>query len=242
MVDLSRDANGQVRARLLDLVLAGTGRPTAAGSPPSRLSSGPGSPTPHSTRSVATPTRCATTERRGAGPERLPRRQARDEVRRRVQQHQLGRCGHKHDPLYKIRGLLRNGLEHLTERQHTRPQAGLLAGDSDSDVELAWTCYQRLRAIYARHSQPARAQEARRKAARGSSASAVPTGTGTESPTPSREACGCSSSTTSYTTGARANSAAGALREVGAHVADLLVLVRRVNSDSYPQASNSGRG
>ena len=38
-----------------------------------------------------------------------------DEVRRRVQQDTLGRRGHKHDPLYKIRGLLRHGVEHLTE-------------------------------------------------------------------------------------------------------------------------------
>jgi transposase len=30
-----------------------------------------------------------------------------DEVRRRVQQDTLGRRGHKHDPLYQIRGLLR---------------------------------------------------------------------------------------------------------------------------------------
>ena len=39
-----------------------------------------------------------------------------DEVRRRVQQDTLGRRGHKHDPLYKIRGLLRHGVEHLTEK------------------------------------------------------------------------------------------------------------------------------
>jgi len=37
-----------------------------------------------------------------------------DEVRRRVQQDTLGRRGHKRDPLYKIRGLLRHGIEHLT--------------------------------------------------------------------------------------------------------------------------------
>ena len=39
-----------------------------------------------------------------------------DEVRRRLQQEQLGRRGHRDDPLCKIRGLLRHGLEHLTER------------------------------------------------------------------------------------------------------------------------------
>ncbi len=77
-----------------------------------------------------------------------------DEVRRRVQQEQLGRRGHKHDPLYKIRGLLRHGAEHLTERQHIRLQAGLLAGDPDREVELAWSCYQQLRAIYTGTASP----------------------------------------------------------------------------------------
>jgi transposase len=57
-----------------------------------------------------------------------------DEVRRRVQQEQLGRRGHKHDPLYKIRGLLRHGLEHLSQRQHARLTAGLLAGDPSGEV------------------------------------------------------------------------------------------------------------
>ncbi len=66
-----------------------------------------------------------------------------------MQQEQLGRRGHRDDPLYKIRGPLRHGLEHLTERQHARLQAGLLVGDPDCEVELAWSCYQQLRAIYA---------------------------------------------------------------------------------------------
>ena len=38
-----------------------------------------------------------------------------DEVRRRVQQDTLGRRGHKDDPLYKIRGLLRHGVRTPTE-------------------------------------------------------------------------------------------------------------------------------
>ncbi len=71
-----------------------------------------------------------------------------DEVRRRVQQ-ELGRRGHKADPLYQIRGLLRHGLEHLSERQHARLQAGRIAGDPHGEVEFAWSCYQQLRAIYA---------------------------------------------------------------------------------------------
>jgi transposase len=38
------------------------------------------------------------------------------EVRRRVQQDTLGHRGHKHDPLYQIRSLLRHGVGHLSER------------------------------------------------------------------------------------------------------------------------------
>ena len=43
-----------------------------------------------------------------------------DEVRRRVQQDTLGHRGRKDDPLYKIRGLLRHGVEHLTDRQQAK--------------------------------------------------------------------------------------------------------------------------
>jgi transposase len=53
---------------------------------------------------------------------------------------QLGRRGHKHDPLYRIRGLLRHGAEHLTERQQTTLSASLDAGDPIREVDLAWQC------------------------------------------------------------------------------------------------------
>jgi transposase len=72
-----------------------------------------------------------------------------DEVRRRCQQNTLGRRGHKDDPLYKIRGLLRHGQEHLSQRQHARLDAGLEAGDPTWEVTLAWSCYQQLRSAYA---------------------------------------------------------------------------------------------
>ncbi len=71
-----------------------------------------------------------------------------DEVRRRVQQAQLHRRGHKNDPLYKVRGLLRHGLEHLTERQHRKLTILLQLGDPDGEVELAGSCYQQLRTIH----------------------------------------------------------------------------------------------
>jgi transposase len=80
-----------------------------------------------------------------------------DEVRRRVQQDTLGRRGHKHDPLYKIRGLLRHGVEHLTEKQQAKISHCLDAGDPGDEVNVAWQCYQQLRSIY--HATPATGRE-----------------------------------------------------------------------------------
>lgn len=65
-----------------------------------------------------------------------------DEVRRRVQQ--LHRRGHKDDPLFKLRGLLRHGLDHLSERQHRKLQICQALGE----VELAWARCQQLPAVY----------------------------------------------------------------------------------------------
>src|SRR5215212_6902030 len=59
-----------------------------------------------------------------------------------VQQDTLGRRRHKHDPLGKIRGLLRHGVEHLTERQQTRITACLNACYPTDEVNLTWQCYQ----------------------------------------------------------------------------------------------------
>jgi len=82
-----------------------------------------------------------------------------DEVRRRVQQEQLGHRGHQDDPLYKIRGLLRHGAEHLTERQRAKLVSCLDAGDPNDEVAMAWSCYQQLRQIYS-GPQPAKARRA----------------------------------------------------------------------------------
>jgi transposase len=71
-----------------------------------------------------------------------------DEVRRRVQQDTLGRRGHKDDPLYKIRGLLRRGREHLSENQIVKLNTCLIAGDPGWEVTLAWHAYQQLRSMY----------------------------------------------------------------------------------------------
>jgi len=52
------------------------------------------------------------------------------------------------DPLYKIRGLLRHGHEHLSDKKTARLNAGLEAGDPSWEVTVAWQCYQKLRAAY----------------------------------------------------------------------------------------------
>jgi len=65
-----------------------------------------------------------------------------------VQQDALHRRGHRDDPLYKIRGLLRPGVESLSPRQVGRLDAGLTAGDPSWEVTVAWQCYQQLRSIY----------------------------------------------------------------------------------------------
>lgn len=71
-----------------------------------------------------------------------------DEVRRRVQQSTLGRRGHKDDPLYRVRRTLLTGEEHLTERQRARLTKYLPVGDPKGEVELAWRIYQAVRGIY----------------------------------------------------------------------------------------------
>lgn len=72
-----------------------------------------------------------------------------DEVRRRVQQDTVGHRGHRDDPLYKIRGLLRHGAENLTDRQVAKLNACLEAGDPTYEVTVAWSAYQQLRSAYA---------------------------------------------------------------------------------------------
>ncbi len=71
-----------------------------------------------------------------------------DQVRRRVQQEQLGHRGHKHDPLYAVRRLLRRGRENLSRHAMARIEAALEAGDPDWEVTIAWCCAQQLREVY----------------------------------------------------------------------------------------------
>jgi transposase len=71
-----------------------------------------------------------------------------DDVRRRVQQETLGHRGRARDPLYGIRRLLRRRRDRLGPKAWARLQAGLIAGDPDGEVTLAWTVAQDLMALY----------------------------------------------------------------------------------------------
>ena len=71
-----------------------------------------------------------------------------DDVRRRVQQESTGHRGRKHDPLYRIRRVLRRGHEHLTDLAWDRLLTGLDVGDVDGQVAAAWIAAQDLRLIY----------------------------------------------------------------------------------------------
>jgi transposase len=71
-----------------------------------------------------------------------------DDVRRRVQQEDLGHRGRKGDPLYRIRRVLRRGHEHLTDVAWDRLLTGLDVGDVDGQIAAAWIAAQDLRLLY----------------------------------------------------------------------------------------------
>ena len=74
--------------------------------------------------------------------------QAMDEVRRRVQQDTTGHRGRNGDPLYGIQRLLRAGAENLTDKQLERLAAAIEANPAHEAVYIAWRCAQDLRAAY----------------------------------------------------------------------------------------------
>jgi transposase len=71
-----------------------------------------------------------------------------DDVRRRVQHDTTGHRGRSKDPLYGIRRVLRRRLDRLSTKARARLQAGLIAGDPDGEVTLAWTVAQDLMDLY----------------------------------------------------------------------------------------------
>jgi transposase len=152
-VDLTRDQHGCLHARLLDVVPGRSGTAYAAW-----LRAQPDSFVAGVQQAALDPFRGYANAIRDQLPDAVAVLDAFhvvrlgtavvDEVRRRVQHEQLGHRGHKQDPLYKIRGLLRHGAEHLSGRQIARLDAGLAAGDPGWELTIAWQCYQRLRSIY----------------------------------------------------------------------------------------------
>lgn len=72
-----------------------------------------------------------------------------NDVRRRVQQEQLGHRGRRHDPLYGIRRLLLRTWSNLNERGWERLRAGLAAGDPDGEVAAVWLARELLAEVYA---------------------------------------------------------------------------------------------
>jgi transposase len=71
-----------------------------------------------------------------------------DQVRRRVQNEQLGHRGRKADPLFKIRKLMLTGHERLTEHGYARMLLGLRAGDPNDEVLGAWLAKESVRDVY----------------------------------------------------------------------------------------------
>ena len=153
MVDLTRDADGKVRARLLDLVpgrskkayadwLTGRSQEFRAGVQVAALDPFAGYKT-----AIDDELADATAVLDAFHVVKLGT-QAVDEVRRRVQQETLGHRGRKGDPLYGIQKILRAGAENLTDRQLARLAAAIEADESHQAVYLAWRCAQDLRAAY----------------------------------------------------------------------------------------------
>ncbi|HEX5540062.1 MAG TPA: ISL3 family transposase [Micromonospora sp.] len=178
MVDLTRDQDGRVRARLLDLVPGRTGNAYATWLAARTQQFRDGV-------QVATldPFRGYANALRDELDEAVPvldafhvvklAAQAMDEVRRRVQQDTLGHRGRKHDPLYRIRNVLHRSAEDLTDRQWHRLAAGLAAGDREDQVLLAWQCYQQVRTAYA-HADPAAGRAAAENLVTGLPACPIP--------------------------------------------------------------------
>ena len=71
-----------------------------------------------------------------------------DQVRRRVQQETLGHRGRAGDPLYGIRNLVRAGAERLTDKQWARLEKAIAPDERHLEVWAAWSCSQQLRSAY----------------------------------------------------------------------------------------------
>ncbi|GIG39546.1 ISL3 family transposase [Cellulomonas phragmiteti] len=153
MVDLTRDRDGRVRARLLDLVagrskkayadwLVERGADFRAGVEVAALDPYGGY------KSAIDDELAEATAVLDAFHVIKLGTQVVDEVRRRVQQDTTGHRGRKGDPLFGIQRLLRAGAENLTDRQLERLATAIEADQAHEEVYVAWRCAQDLRAAY----------------------------------------------------------------------------------------------
>ena len=153
MVDLTRDKNGRIHARLLDLVpgrskkvyadwLTQRGEVFRAGIGVAALDPFGGY------KSAIDDELSEATAVLDAFHVVKLGTQAVDEVRRRVQQDTTGHRGRKGDPLYGIQRLLRAGAENLTDKQLDRLAAAIESDPAHEAVYVAWRCAQDLRAAY----------------------------------------------------------------------------------------------
>lgn len=153
MVDLTRDSDGRVQARLLDLVpgrsgetyrswLIERGEAFRAGVEIATLD-----PFHGYKNAIDDQLQDARSVLDAFHVVKLAT-QVVDDVRRRVQQDTTGHRGRRGDPLYRVRNTLRGGEEHLTDRQRARLHAAFTARDEHLEVELAYRCAQQVRAAY----------------------------------------------------------------------------------------------
>lgn len=159
MVDLTRDGNGKVRARLLDLVPGRSGKVYAdwlkerneafrAGVKVATLD-----PFRGYKNAIDDQLEDAVAVLDAFHVVKLGT-QAVDEVRRRVQLETLGRRGRARDPLYGIQNILRCGREKLTDRQRNRLAKAIAVDERHDEVDIAWQCAQQLRDAFAHQHLP----------------------------------------------------------------------------------------
>jgi transposase len=153
MVDLSRDGHGNIRARLLDLVPGRSGQTyktwlTARGEAfRARVEIATLDPFHGYKNAIDDHLEDAIAVLDAFHVVKLATKVV-DDVRRRVQHDIHGHRGRRDDPLYRIRNILRAGVEHLTDRQRNRLNNAFAADERHVEVEVAWLCAQQVRSVY----------------------------------------------------------------------------------------------
>jgi transposase len=153
MVDLTRDAKGRTRARLLDLVPGRSGKAYAewlqARNQAFRDGIGIATLDPfHGYKNAIDDQLEDAIAVLDAFHVVKLGTAALDDVRRRVQQEIHGHRGRNGDPLFGIRTILRCGAEKLTDRQRGRLERAITADERHDEVHVAYQCAQLLRSAY----------------------------------------------------------------------------------------------